>query len=62
MSSSIICPLRFASAVDFEGIKTKTLCFGKDCAWFLEGNCSVRVIAAELLSKEKRGHRGPFAD
>jgi len=62
MSSSTICPFRIASAVDFEGIKTKTQCLGEECAWFLEGYCSVRIIAAEFQSKEKRGHRGLSAD
>jgi hypothetical protein len=55
-------PLRFASAVDFEGIKTKTHCLGKECEWFLEEHCSVRIIAAELFLKEKRVHRGPSVE
>ncbi|MCU0629795.1 MAG: hypothetical protein MUF37_01405 [Methanoregulaceae archaeon] len=62
MTLTTICPLRFAGEVDFQGIKTNTQCIGDDCAWYLEGHCAVRVIAAELLSKEKRSHRGPCAD
>jgi len=62
MSSSTICPFKIASAVDFEGVNTKIQCLGEDCAWFLEGYCSIRIIAAEFHSKEKRGHQGPSAD
>jgi len=61
-SSSVICPLRFASEVDFQGIKTKTHCIGEECAWYLEGNCCIRVIAVEFISKLKHHHHGPAAD
>jgi hypothetical protein len=36
---------------------------GKDCAWFFDDNCSIRIIAQELSSSQnKKYHKRMAAD
>ncbi|MDD1710059.1 MAG: hypothetical protein LUQ37_04020 [Methanoregulaceae archaeon] len=63
MSSQKCCPIKFGTVVNDEGMVIEILCSGKDCAWFFEDECSIRIIAEELSSgPNKKYHKRMSAD
>jgi len=54
MSSQKCCPIKFGTVVNDEGMVIEVPCSGKDCAWFFEEGCSIRIIAQELSSSQNK--------
>ncbi len=63
MSSPKCCPIKFGTVVNDEGMVIDLPCSGKDCAWFFEDGCSIRIIAKELSnSQDKNYHKRMSAE
>jgi hypothetical protein len=63
MPSENYCPLKFGNAVNHEGMIIEIPCVGKDCAWFFDTGCSVKIIAKELgANHKKKLQKGLAAD
>jgi hypothetical protein len=57
------CPLKFGTVVTDEGMVVEIPCSGKDCAWFFDDSCSMKIIAQELSNSQgKKYHRKMMAD
>ncbi len=54
MSSVKCCPIKFGTVVNDEGMVIDLPCSGKDCAWFFEDGCSIRIIAQGLSSGQNK--------
>ncbi len=63
MPSKKMCPLKFGSAVNTEGMLIEIPCIGKDCAWFFDNCCAILVIAqGPGTTQKKKGPKGTAAD
>ncbi len=63
MSLQKCCPVKFGTVVNDRGMVVEIPCSGKDCAWFFDDNCSIRIIAQELSSNQnKKYHKRMSAD
>jgi hypothetical protein len=54
MSSQKCCPIKFGTVVNDEGMVIDLPCSGKDCAWFFEDGCSIRIIAQGLSGSQNK--------
>jgi hypothetical protein len=63
MPSRKMCPLKFGSAVNNEGMLIEIPCIGKDCAWSFDNCCALLLIAQGLgTSPKKKGPKGTAAE
>jgi hypothetical protein len=63
MTPQKCCPIKFGRVVNDEGIVVELPCSGKDCAWFFNDSCSIKIIAQELSnSQTKKYHKRMSAD
>jgi len=63
MAPQKCCPLKFGTVVNDEGMVIELPCSGKDCAWFFNDGCSIKIIAQELSnSQSKKYHKRMAAD
>jgi hypothetical protein len=63
MAPQKCCPIKFGTVVSDDGMVVELPCSGKDCAWFFNDSCSIKIIAQELSNNQgKKYHKKMAAD